>query len=92
MPRDAAARHDQVVTTLTVLHLRTDLLQRRVARQTDLSAADRHWLKTSLDEIALSVRVLSSLMGASGGMLEAARNEVVANGRVSPPAPQPSLN
>jgi hypothetical protein len=87
-----AQRLDQILTTLTVLHLRIDLLQRRLARGAELRAADRQWLDTALGEIALSVRDLTALLGASGGVLETARNDVVANGHFDPPAPQPSLN
>jgi hypothetical protein len=80
MLRDSAARLEQVVTTLTILLLRTDLLQRQLARHADLSAADRAWLATALGEIAQSVRVLTALVGAGGGMLEATRSDVVAGG------------
>jgi hypothetical protein len=77
MPRDAAARHEQVVTTLTILHLRTDLLRRQLIRHTDLSAADRQWLESSLGEITDTIRVLTALMGARGGVLEASRSDIL---------------
>jgi hypothetical protein len=88
----AMPRHDQVVTTLTILQLRMDLLQRRLVLHTDLSAADRLWLETSLGEITDTVRTLTALVGASGGVLEASRSDVVANGRFGPPVPHPIVN
>jgi hypothetical protein len=80
MPHDAAARHDHLLNSLTIVQLRTDLLQRRLARHTDLSAADRAWLDTSLGDIAQSVRALTTLMGASGGVLEISRSDAIVRG------------
>ncbi len=92
MPRDAAAHHEQVVTTLTILHLRTDLLQRRLARQTDLSAADRQWLEASLGELTDTVRALTALMDANGRALADAWEQAVPLRRFDAPAAQQTLN
>jgi hypothetical protein len=77
---------------LTILQLRTDLLQRQLARHTDLSAADRAWLEASLGEITQTVRGLTALVGTGGRVLEASRNGVVASGRFGPPVPHPNVN
>jgi hypothetical protein len=70
MPRHPALqRHEQVVTTVTILQLRADLLRRQLARHTDLSVADRHWLEISLGDIADTVGTLTALADANGRKL-----------------------
>jgi hypothetical protein len=93
MPRNSALqRHDQLVTTVTILHLRTDLLQRQLARHTDLSAADRQWLKTSLDEITQTVRALTALVDANGRALADAWERTVPLRRFTAPTSQRPVN
>jgi hypothetical protein len=92
MPRDAAAHHEQVVTTLTILQLRMDLLQRQLARHEDLSAADRAWLETALGELAQTVRVLTALVSANGRALADPWEQAVPLRRVSAPASQRTMN
>jgi hypothetical protein len=93
MPRNAALQHhEQLVTTLTVLHLRTDLLQRQLARHTDLSAADRAWLETALGELTQTVRVLTALVSANGRELADPWEQMVPLRRVSAPTSQRTMN
>jgi hypothetical protein len=93
MPRHPALqRHEQVVTTVTILQLRMDLLQRRLARHGDLSAVDRHWLETALGEITQTVRALTALVGANGRELADPWEQTVPLRRVSAPTAPRTMN
>jgi hypothetical protein len=93
MPRNPALqRHDQLVTTVTILQLRTDLLQRQLARHEDLSATDRAWLDTALGEITQTVRALTALVDANGRELADAWEQTVPLRRFSAPAAPRTLS
>jgi hypothetical protein len=93
MPRNAALqRHEQVVTTVTILQLRTDLLQRQLARHTDLSAADRAWLEISLGDIADIMGTLTALADANGRKLADPWEQTVPLRRVSAPTAPRTMN
>jgi hypothetical protein len=90
--RDAASRRGALLTKVTVLQIRAELLRRRAGRRLSLSDEDWEWLDAALTAMVQTTRELVPLITADGELApewhEAAQGipttRLAATGRIDP--------